>query len=226
MKVLSGSFRPASRLYKARALSSPICPFCDTGEEETKEHCFWRCPRWKPIRDEALGLLQQHGFQRENQNDPTSARSGTPALWWCGLMNEDPALEEALTKIEDEDFVVDPPPQRTTLGAEEEPGAVAAAMQQFNARLNRRNYGSFGFGLEPEPLQQDPPRAIIEHVQIGTPAYFADMQQGDEILKLNGMTPEEAGFHEQRWQWELSIEFQGSREIETGEQWVGKRVEE
>ena len=132
-------------------------------------------------------------------------------------MNEDPALEEALTQIGDEDLVVDPPPQRTTLGAETEPGSVAAVMQQFNARLNRRSYGSFGFGLAPEPLPQDPPRAIVEHVQIGTPASFAAMQQGDEILKLNGMTPGEAGFHEQRWQWGLSINFQGGREIETGE---------
>ena len=95
-KVLTGSFRPASRLFKAKVLPSPICPFCDTGEEVTKEHCFWRCPRWTSIRAEAIHFLQQEGFQMEKPEDPNPTRSGTPALWWCGLMNEDPVMEEAL----------------------------------------------------------------------------------------------------------------------------------
>ena len=222
-KVLTGSSRPASRLYKAKVLPSPACPFCDTEEEETKEHCFWRCPRGASIRAEALHSLQQEGFQMENPEDPTPTRSGAPALWWCGLMNEGPALEEALTTIGDEDFVVDPPPPRDFADLEPEEAAGGSVMKERDARLDRRSRGSFGSGLEPEPPRQIPPKTIVEHVQIGTLAYFADLQLGDKILKLNGFTPEDADFHEQRWKWDLQMNFQGMREVEAGErleQWV------
>ena len=36
-KILCGCANPCSRRYKMKAEPSPICPFCDIGEEETKE---------------------------------------------------------------------------------------------------------------------------------------------------------------------------------------------
>ena len=159
-KVMTGSFRPASRLFKAKVLPSPICPFCDTGEEETKEHCFWRCPRWSSIRAEAIHFLEQEGFQVEKSDEPNPTRSGTPALWWCGLMNEDPLLEEALESLEDEKFEVDTPPPRDAAAVadleqwvEEESGGVTmsrlllasdgSGLHPTDHRLRRCGYGLF-----------------------------------------------------------------------------------
>ncbi len=33
-RVLTGAFRPFSRLYKAQRSDTPVCQCCDTGEEE------------------------------------------------------------------------------------------------------------------------------------------------------------------------------------------------
>ena len=48
--ILTGSVDHASRLYKSKLLSSPICPYCNDCEE-TAKHIFWHCTRWTFIRE-------------------------------------------------------------------------------------------------------------------------------------------------------------------------------
>ena len=47
--ILSGSVRLGERLFRANIWNTPICIFCGQ-EEETNEHCFWRCPAWDHLR--------------------------------------------------------------------------------------------------------------------------------------------------------------------------------
>ena len=54
--VLTGSIDHASRLYKANLVSFPICPFRLTSQE-TAQHVFWECVRWKTIRETFPKLL-------------------------------------------------------------------------------------------------------------------------------------------------------------------------
>ena len=51
--VLSGAVWTLERKFRhtnGALAESPICTFCQTGEEETIEHLYWRCPRWSDIR--------------------------------------------------------------------------------------------------------------------------------------------------------------------------------
>ena len=48
--VVTGAVTLQRHLAAAGLVESAACPFCDTGEEETEEHAFWRCPAWKHIR--------------------------------------------------------------------------------------------------------------------------------------------------------------------------------
>ena len=43
--ILTGSVDHASRLYKSKLLSSPLCMYCNNCEE-TAKHIFWDCTRW------------------------------------------------------------------------------------------------------------------------------------------------------------------------------------
>ena len=61
-RVLTGAFRPLSRLHKAQCSDTPVCQWCEQGEEEDKEHLFWRCPSWAHIRDPVLRQLQELDF--------------------------------------------------------------------------------------------------------------------------------------------------------------------
>ena len=47
--IISGSVRLQQRLHQANLADSALCPFCGL-EEESLEHCFWRCPCWESIR--------------------------------------------------------------------------------------------------------------------------------------------------------------------------------
>lgn len=93
-RILTGSFRPISRLYKARIADTPVCPWCDQGEEETKEHLFWQCPAWSHIRAGYLKQREDRGFTNTD-----TCREGTPALWYCGLCNDDPRIRCANGRI-------------------------------------------------------------------------------------------------------------------------------
>ena len=62
-RILTGAFRPLSRLWKAQRSDTPICQCCDSGEEETKEHLFWRCPAWANVRESFLNKLREIGFK-------------------------------------------------------------------------------------------------------------------------------------------------------------------
>ena len=42
VSILTGSVRPGSRLRKAGLRDNPICPFCDSGQEENKERLLWQ----------------------------------------------------------------------------------------------------------------------------------------------------------------------------------------
>eukprot|EP00660_Eupelagonema_oceanica_P000582 gene582-8237_t len=47
---------------KAKTQSSARCPYCSTGEDETLDHLWWRCPAWNDIRGRhqlAVGLLHE-----------------------------------------------------------------------------------------------------------------------------------------------------------------------
>ncbi len=46
-RLLTGAIRPLGRMYKAKLCTTPVCPWCQTGEEETKEHMIWRCEAWQ-----------------------------------------------------------------------------------------------------------------------------------------------------------------------------------
>jgi len=48
--VLAGAIWTRIRLFKAGLARSPTCQFCQTGEDETQEHIWWRCPAWDAIR--------------------------------------------------------------------------------------------------------------------------------------------------------------------------------
>ena len=47
--IISGNLRLGERLYKAGIWSSPECMFCGH-QQETLEHCFWKCPAWHSLR--------------------------------------------------------------------------------------------------------------------------------------------------------------------------------
>ena len=50
--IISGSLRLQQRLFVAGLVASPVCPFCNL-EDETLEHCFWKCPRWHMLRTQS-----------------------------------------------------------------------------------------------------------------------------------------------------------------------------
>ena len=87
ISVLTGSLRPGSRLHKAGLRESPICPFCDLEVPEDKEHLLWQCPCWREQRSLSRVKLSLQDFPFE-----LPEREGTPALWYCGIVNEDPEL--------------------------------------------------------------------------------------------------------------------------------------
>ena len=62
-RILTGAFSPLSRLFKAGCSPTPICPWCDAGEEETKEHLFWRSPAWDHVRAPFLAALRAIDFR-------------------------------------------------------------------------------------------------------------------------------------------------------------------
>ena len=59
--VITGSLDHSHRLYKSNLISSPICPHCNTNDE-TAEHIFWYCSRWKHVRDKYPTLLRLFSF--------------------------------------------------------------------------------------------------------------------------------------------------------------------
>ena len=97
-KILCGCANPCSRRWKMKVEPSPICPFCDTGEEGTKEHMWWRCPAWAAQRAPYLVALRASGFEATEER-----RTGNPALWWLGIATEDEALHRAMAQIPRDD---------------------------------------------------------------------------------------------------------------------------
>ena len=79
-RVLTGAFRPLSRLHKAKVSDTPHCQWCETGEEETKEHLFWICPAWTHVRKPYLLALEAMGFRTGTTHG--QPREGNRALWW------------------------------------------------------------------------------------------------------------------------------------------------
>ena len=55
---MTGAVTMQRHLAAAGLVGSAVCPFCDTGEEETEEHAYWRCPAWKAIRTKWLGAAE------------------------------------------------------------------------------------------------------------------------------------------------------------------------
>ena len=69
-RVLTGAVRPLSRMYKAKLCSTPVCQWCNTGEEETKEHLFWRCEKWHGLRAGWIAALKSLGLTVHDE-DPS-----------------------------------------------------------------------------------------------------------------------------------------------------------
>ena len=55
--ILPGAVRTSHHDWKAGAVDSDHCPFCQTLEPETVEHMFWRCPAWTDIRTQHSNCL-------------------------------------------------------------------------------------------------------------------------------------------------------------------------
>jgi len=103
VSILTGSFRPCSRLFKAGLRETDRCPHCNMDVAENKKHVFWECPAWNYIRNTYFILLHNHDFITDGEG-----REGTEALWQCGLMNEDPLLLAAKGDIDDDFFDEEP----------------------------------------------------------------------------------------------------------------------
>jgi ribonuclease HI len=91
--VLSGSLRMQQRLFVAKLVDSPLCPFCGM-TDETVEHCFWECPHWSHIRDEC---------------DVPDA--GVVAAWpactrQCGLFIDDVRVPDLTAALQEEELVL------------------------------------------------------------------------------------------------------------------------
>ena len=56
--VVTGAVTHQRHLAAAGLVESAVCPFCDTGEEDTEEHAYWRCPAWADIRAKCLGAAE------------------------------------------------------------------------------------------------------------------------------------------------------------------------
>ena len=46
--ILAGAVWTQDRLYRAKLVPTPICPYCATGAVEDHEHSWWKCPAWQP----------------------------------------------------------------------------------------------------------------------------------------------------------------------------------
>ena len=55
--ILTGSFRPCRRLFKAGLREADRCPHCNMNVAENKKHLFWECPAWNSIRNTYFLLL-------------------------------------------------------------------------------------------------------------------------------------------------------------------------
>ena len=98
-------------------------PACPT-REETKEHCFWECPAWHDVRFPFQQKLRALGFEvpityGAAGGGAPDQRSGCPGLWYCGLIPEDPRLDELRARS---------PPERV-LPEEERPLPLTPAAQ-------------------------------------------------------------------------------------------------
>ena len=59
--AIAGAFWTQDRRYRARMVSSPLCPHCDQGVAEDLAHLWWGCPKWEDIRQihaQAVALRQ------------------------------------------------------------------------------------------------------------------------------------------------------------------------
>eukprot|EP00973_Karenia_brevis_P081374 11279375-Karenia_brevis.AAC.1 len=48
--IVSGALITQHRLFKAGLSATGVCPFCDSGQEETAEHVWWQCSAWTSVR--------------------------------------------------------------------------------------------------------------------------------------------------------------------------------
>ena len=88
--IISGSLRLQQRLFVAGLVPSPVCPFCEL-EDETLEHCFWKCPRWQ--------LLRMQG----DIPMPAVCANWPPCTRECGIFIEHEELLELKAELEDEE---------------------------------------------------------------------------------------------------------------------------
>ena len=70
---------------------------------ETKKHMNWECPQWENIREKYKGALARRGIRREIGGLP-EGEGVTDAFLCCGLVNEDPELRAAMSRIPEETY--------------------------------------------------------------------------------------------------------------------------
>jgi hypothetical protein len=144
-----GAIRPISRLYKAKVCLTPLCPFCGEeegdSEEETKEHLGWRCSAWEEVRRPHLAALVACDFRHAGGEQ----REGNPALWYQGVINQDPRLPRHLATIpieEYEDVLPESPVPRSKQWAVDRKGET---FELDPDGTRRRVVGTDGSGLHP-----------------------------------------------------------------------------
>ena len=71
-RLLGGAIPTYAKLYEHTKVTTPRCPCCTTGEEETIEHILWHCPTWQPQRQQ---IHDRHGSDIHLQLPPSVLRA-------------------------------------------------------------------------------------------------------------------------------------------------------
>jgi hypothetical protein len=106
--LLTGSQRTCERLFRhqeplhpgLQPLSSPECPFCEDGCDETLQHIFWGCDAYESVRQPFLEAFQE--YDSNSQGEPPVAQ-WSPCRKHYGLIPEDERILAWKRSIPSED---------------------------------------------------------------------------------------------------------------------------
>ena len=71
-RLLGGAIPTYAKLYEHLQVTTPRCPCCTTGAEETIEHILWHCPTWQPQRQQ---IHDTHGHDVHLHLPPSVLRA-------------------------------------------------------------------------------------------------------------------------------------------------------
>lgn len=113
--LLTGSFRPARRLWRAGRWHTPDCPCCahflGVLVPGAKRHVFWRCAKWDSAWRGLRHELEKRGFKWEDGKLPVDPLV-TEAFLCCGLPSEDLRLRAEQATRPPETYHEELPPFR------------------------------------------------------------------------------------------------------------------